>query len=115
MARKLYGSIYRAESSIRCKSFLPTRTQVKEAIDTTPYDTAPRRQVTSGFRSALEELHNGPHNWVGGVMAGAGSPEDPVFGCIIAILIVFGLYGKENILMNLIYQLVVQQVQMNWD
>lgn len=59
--------------------FLPTRTQVKEAIDTTPYDTAPWRQVTSGFRSALEELHNGPHNWLGGVMAGAGSPEDPVF------------------------------------
>ncbi|WP_368734627.1 tyrosinase family protein, partial [Bacillus sp. GbtcB15] len=24
-------------------------------------------------------MHNDPHNWVGGVMAGAGSPEEPVF------------------------------------
>ncbi|HFJ9274460.1 TPA: tyrosinase family protein [Bacillus cereus] len=60
-------------------AFLPNKNQVKDAIDITPYDEAPWRHVTNGFRSALEEIHNAPHNWVGGVMAGAGSPEDPIF------------------------------------
>jgi hypothetical protein len=33
----------------------------------------------SSFRSGLESTHGPPHPWVGGVMAGARSPADPVF------------------------------------
>lgn len=49
-------------------------------IEITPYDSAPWvGKNTAGFRSRLEVLHDGPHNWVGGIMATASSPEDPVF------------------------------------
>ncbi|MGG0811571.1 tyrosinase family protein [Paenibacillus alvei] len=73
------GAFTELHRTLGASPFLPTRDQVIEAIHKTPYDSAPWRHITDGFRSKLEELHNGPHNWVGGAMAGAGSPEDPIF------------------------------------
>jgi tyrosinase len=62
---------------------LPTRAQVSGALATVPYDVAPwnfSSSVGTSFRSRVEKaLHNRVHNWVGGTMLTAASPNDPVF------------------------------------
>ncbi|MEU5096364.1 tyrosinase family protein [Streptomyces sp. NPDC020996] len=70
---------------------LPTSGELERALDDPVYDTAPwDSTVTSGFRNRLEgwgtgrgsaswRNHNRVHRWVGGVMLGGASVNDPVF------------------------------------
>ncbi|WP_435600718.1 tyrosinase family protein [Streptomyces sp. C10-9-1] len=69
---------------------LPTKEDVAEALAEPVYDTAPwDSRVTRGFRNAVEgwnpggearwRNHNRVHRWVGGLMMGSTSPNDPVF------------------------------------
>ncbi|MGW4219291.1 tyrosinase family protein [Streptomyces bacillaris] len=69
---------------------LPTVDDVAQALKDPVYDTGPWNSVsTEGFRNRIEGWgihrvrpvanHNRVHQWVGGPMAGAASPEDPVF------------------------------------
>ncbi|MBT2487419.1 tyrosinase family protein [Streptomyces sp. ISL-96] len=69
---------------------LPTRQDVAKALRDPLYDAAPwDSTVTRGFRNKIEGWgrggtattfnHNRVHRWVGGVMLGATSPNDPVF------------------------------------
>jgi len=75
-------------------STLPTATEVLAAFNTLPeplgephlatYDFAPFDRSSNGFRNRLEGwpggvLHNRVHQWVGGDMGPATSPNDPVF------------------------------------
>jgi len=56
-------------------SFLPTSTQVAAGLAKVPYSPGP-----SSFERVSEGmLHNPVHRWVGGNMADATSPNDPVF------------------------------------
>ncbi|HBF84546.1 MAG TPA: tyrosinase [Streptomyces sp.] len=69
---------------------LPTKAEVDRALSDPVYDAAPWNSVsTTGFRNRIEGWgirgvrgvgnHNRVHRWVGGSMAGAASPDDPVF------------------------------------
>jgi tyrosinase len=64
---------------------LPTEKKIRNALGRAPYDTAPwndmmRSRMGSAFRPQLEHaVHDPVHNWVGGTMALATSPNDPVF------------------------------------
>ncbi|MFD9570214.1 tyrosinase family protein [Streptomyces sp. NPDC059982] len=63
---------------------LPTKAEVNAVLAMTVYDTAPWNSASDGFRNHLEgwrgaNLHNRVHVWVGGHMASAASPNDPVF------------------------------------
>ncbi|MFJ6213341.1 tyrosinase family protein [Streptomyces sp. NPDC092296] len=58
---------------------LPTPAAVRDCLTRTPYDTAPWDGSSAGFRNAFEDIHNRVHNWVGGHMGPASSPNDPVF------------------------------------
>ncbi|WP_330457913.1 tyrosinase family protein [Streptomyces sp. NBC_00820] len=70
---------------------LPTRSELKFALDDPVYDAAPwNSTVTRGFRNKLEgwgtgsgsvswRNHNRVHRWVGGAMLGGASVNDPVF------------------------------------
>lgn len=62
---------------------LPEGREVLRILKRTPYDARPwnfRTNPRESFRAALEGgPHNSVHIWVGGNMAGAGSPNDPVF------------------------------------
>ncbi|KAB1986218.1 tyrosinase family protein [Streptomyces triticiradicis] len=70
---------------------LPTRAELKAALDDPVYDTAPYDSTTTrGFRNRLEgwghgtgnaswENHNRVHRWVGGHMLGGASVNDPAF------------------------------------
>ncbi|MFG3346598.1 tyrosinase family protein [Streptomyces sp. NPDC048018] len=70
---------------------LPTAAEVDEALRERTYDAAPWNSTSrSGFRNRLEgwaqgqgnarfQLHNRVHRWVGGLMLGGGSVNDPVF------------------------------------
>ncbi|MCX5380973.1 tyrosinase family protein [Streptomyces sp. NBC_00091] len=63
---------------------LPTRAEVDAVLAMPVYDTAPWNSASSGFRNHLEGwrgsgVHNRVHVWVGGHMATAASPNDPVF------------------------------------
>jgi tyrosinase len=63
-------------------STLPTSTNVNASLSRRPYDASPWNgsTSTSTYRSYAEKsLHNRVHNWVGGTMAQASSPNDPVF------------------------------------
>jgi tyrosinase len=56
-------------------SWLPTPNEVTAGLAKTPYSPGP-----SSFQRVLEGvLHNPVHRWVGGNMADATSPNDPVF------------------------------------
>jgi tyrosinase len=63
--------------------FLPLRQEVLWILRRVRYDARPWNFGTNpreSFRAALEMgPHNMVHIWVGGNMAGAGSPNDPVF------------------------------------
>lgn len=70
---------------------LPTKAELDGALALGTYDTAPWNSApdTQGFRNRIEGwtvsetkggyLHNRVHQWVGGHMIGAASPNDPVF------------------------------------
>ncbi|WEH43264.1 tyrosinase family protein [Streptomyces sp. NBC_01218] len=69
---------------------LPTAKDVRAALSDPLYDAEPWNSLSrTGFRNRVEGWsirgvraignHNQVHRWVGGAMAGAGSPEDPVF------------------------------------
>ncbi|MEU0375286.1 tyrosinase family protein [Streptomyces sp. NPDC006283] len=69
---------------------LPTKAEVDAALNEPVYDAAPwDSTVTTGFRNRIEgwsaggadrwRNHNRVHRWVGGLMMGATSPDDPVF------------------------------------
>ncbi|GHB21545.1 MULTISPECIES: tyrosinase family protein [Streptomyces] len=69
---------------------LPTAADVDRAMGDPVYDAAPWNSLsTTGFRNRIEGWgisgtrrvanHNQVHLWIGGSMAGAGSPDDPVF------------------------------------
>jgi tyrosinase len=70
---------------------LPTKAELSDALAIAAYDTAPWNSApaTQGFRNKIEGwpvsetmggyLHNRVHQWVGGHMVGAASPNDPVF------------------------------------
>ncbi|RPK54698.1 Tyrosinase [Streptomyces sp. ADI96-02] len=69
---------------------LPTKEDVARALKDPVYDTEPWNSTSvKGFRNRVEGWgihqvrgvanHNRVHQWVGGPMAGAASPEDPVF------------------------------------
>ena len=56
-------------------AFLPTPTQVASALTKTPYSAG-----TNSWERVCEiGLHNPVHNWIGGNMGVATSPNDPVF------------------------------------
>jgi tyrosinase len=56
-------------------AYLPTPTQVASALPKTPYSPGPN----SWERTCEGGLHNPVHRWIGGNMADATSPNDPVF------------------------------------
>ncbi|MEU5540255.1 tyrosinase family protein [Streptomyces sp. NPDC020362] len=70
---------------------LPTRADLDKALADRVYDTAPwDSTVTKGFRNRMEgwgpgrgsgswHNHNRVHRWVGGLMLGGASANDPVF------------------------------------
>ncbi|MFF8831739.1 tyrosinase family protein [Streptomyces sp. NPDC015131] len=70
---------------------LPTRQELAAAEKETVYDSAPYDSTSrTGFRNALEgwgrasgtgrwRTHNRVHRWVGGLMLGGASVNDPVF------------------------------------
>jgi Common central domain of tyrosinase len=68
---------------------LPSSDDVANTLDQTPYDVAPwdDSPSTQGFRNRAEgwspggepQMHNRVHEWVGGSMGPASSPNDPVF------------------------------------
>ncbi|MET9887762.1 tyrosinase family protein [Streptomyces sp. NPDC006430] len=63
---------------------LPTKAEVDAVLAMPVYDTAPWNSSSNGFRNNLEgwrgaNLHNRVHVWIGGHMATAASPNDPVF------------------------------------
>ncbi|MDF9814547.1 hypothetical protein M2266_003778 [Streptomyces sp. SPB162] len=70
---------------------LPTKAELAKVIADPLYDAAPWNSTAStrGFRNRLEgwtvgeaqggSLHNRVHQWIGGHMTGATSPNDPVF------------------------------------
>lgn len=70
---------------------LPTEAELSDALEIATYDTDPWNSApdTEGFRNEIEGwtvsesmggyLHNRVHQWVGGHMVGAASPNDPIF------------------------------------
>ncbi|WP_328930627.1 tyrosinase family protein (plasmid) [Streptomyces sp. NBC_00190] len=63
---------------------LPTKAEVNAVLAMPEYDMAPWNSSSGGFRNHLEgwrgaNLHNRVHVWIGGHMATAASPNDPVF------------------------------------
>ncbi|MER5726786.1 tyrosinase family protein [Streptomyces sp. NPDC002138] len=63
---------------------LPTKAEVNAVLAMAEYDAAPWNSAANGFRNHLEgwrgaNIHNRVHVWVGGHMASAASPNDPVF------------------------------------
>ncbi|MCX5195544.1 tyrosinase family protein [Streptomyces sp. NBC_00249] len=63
---------------------LPTKAEVNAVLAMPVYDAAPWNSTSDGFRNHLEgwrgsSLHNRVHVWIGGQMASAASPNDPVF------------------------------------
>jgi tyrosinase len=64
-------------------SALPEKRNVRQILRRVPYDARPWNIGTDWMRSFRASLESFPHNlvhlWVGGNMAGAASPNDPVF------------------------------------
>jgi Common central domain of tyrosinase len=58
---------------------LPTPAQVSAALGNSGFDSPNWNRSSTGFRNALEQLHNTVHVWVGGSMLPMSSPDDPVF------------------------------------
>ncbi|MCG1055051.1 tyrosinase family protein [Mycetohabitans sp. B5] len=57
------------------RAHLPPRTEVESSLRHTPYFSGP-----NSWEAVLQySLHNPVHNWIGGNMARATSPNDPVF------------------------------------
>ncbi|WP_369169482.1 tyrosinase family protein [Streptomyces sp. R28] len=75
---------------------LPTRDDLNWALKDPVYDVAPwDSTVTKGFRNKMEgwgngrvvwRNHNRVHRWVGGVMLGGASVNDPVFWLVHAFV-----------------------------
>ncbi|WP_299539347.1 tyrosinase family protein [uncultured Streptomyces sp.] len=88
---------------------LPTQKELDGALKDGVYDADPWNSLaTKGFRNRIEgwgirsagrpvALHNQVHRWVGGAMAGAASPDDPVFWLHHAFLdLVWGRWQKAH-------------------
>lgn len=63
---------------------LPAKADTAAALAATPYDAPPWNRDSDSFRNRTEGwspygMHNKVHVWVGGDMAPASSPNDPVF------------------------------------
>jgi tyrosinase len=59
---------------------VPSTSDVNSALARVPYDRSPWVGPMQSFRYALEVMnHDQVHNWVGGSMATATSPNDPIF------------------------------------
>jgi tyrosinase len=63
---------------------LPMKADTTAAVAATPYDASPWNRGSNSFRNRTEGwspygMHNQVHVWVGGDMAPASSPNDPVF------------------------------------
>lgn len=66
-----FNTAWRLGRTLGVSGQLPTVDQVQANQNQTTYDV---------FWPELERvIHNGPHNWVGGVMASRSSPGDPIF------------------------------------
>src|SRR5215210_2375895 len=69
---------------------LPSATTLNSTLNRVPYDASPwntQTSTTQSFRKSSEtSVHNRVHNWVGGTMQGASSPNDPVFWLLHCVL-----------------------------
>ena len=66
-----FNSIWNLNRALGARGWLATQQDV---------ENNQKRDNYPDFRQELEVLiHNGPHNWVGGVMVSFASPGDPVF------------------------------------
>lgn len=79
------GYDLRRAMAVSPRGALPTTTMVNEMLAHSVYDVAPwDRTAADGMRNTMEgfrapNIHNGVHVWIGGNMAMADSPNDPVF------------------------------------
>jgi tyrosinase len=79
------GFTYLARNFGAFAASLPASSEVAQVLGITPYDAASwNGSPTGSFRNQLEgfrgpNLHNRVHNFIGGTMPTAASPNDPVF------------------------------------
>jgi tyrosinase len=69
---------------------LPSGSLINNTLGRVPYDSSPWNMLssdTTSFRRWTEAgVHNRVHNWIGGTMQGASSPNDPIFWLVHCFL-----------------------------
>ncbi len=76
----LQRAFFGQDPSLPNTEVLPTTSDVNATQLMAPYDSAPWKVGSAGYRSSMEfDLHNLVHRWVGGSMLKMTSPNDPVF------------------------------------